>query len=102
MTGDAEPLLKRLFRAQVASCTCDTMPPYPPAHDPMCRYRLFCEAHEALRAQPTRAAVLEEAARELLAACANAGEGNWGGTAVDRAMVKMTRALKSAVPTPKE
>ena len=43
-TDLAAPLNERLLRASIGGCTCRTKSPDIQWHDPLCHYRLFCEA----------------------------------------------------------
>lgn len=48
LPNEKRSLVDRLFEAQVASCSCQTKTPEIRYHDPMCHYRLFAEAWDAL------------------------------------------------------
>lgn len=51
LPSNERSLLDRLLDAQVTSCSCLTKSPEVQYHDPMCRYRLFDEAHRTLSRQ---------------------------------------------------
>lgn len=46
--SNTAPLIERLAKAAVASCSCDVKHPGIEHHDPECHYRLFNEAMSAV------------------------------------------------------
>lgn len=57
----SEVIIKKLFLAQVASCSCLTKTHIPQAHEEDCLYRVLCEAIEAIKEARNQA--LEDAAK---------------------------------------